>query len=67
MATRRETSDGRYVEVAVHEWWDTSGTDIFPEEIVDRYCKANGVDIVVLEVDDDLGPIPNDGSSGKLS
>lgn len=66
MALRNETSDGRYVQVAVGEWWDTSGTDIVPEEIVDRYCEAIGVGIVVLEVDDELGPLPDDGSSGKL-
>jgi hypothetical protein len=67
MAERRETSDGRYVQVAVGEWWDTEGIDIYPEEIVDRYCEAEGVGIVVLEVDDSLGPIPDDGSTGKLN
>lgn len=67
MAERRETTDGRYVEVAINEWWDTENTDILPKEVVDRYCLANGVGIVVLEVDDDLGPIPDDGSSGKLN
>ena len=67
MATRFETTDGRYVEVAVNEWWDTTGIDIVPKEVVDRYCLANGVGIVELEVDDELGPIPNDGRSGKLN
>lgn len=66
MAKRYETTDGRYVAVAVREWWDTTSTDIVPEEIVDRYCEANGVGIVVLEVDDELGELPDDGQSGKL-
>lgn len=66
MATRFETSDGRYVQVAIGEWWDTTGVDIVPEEIVDRYCEEHGVGIVVPEVDDELGPLPDDGSSGKL-
>jgi hypothetical protein len=26
MAKRYETTDGRYVAVAVGEWWDTTGT-----------------------------------------
>lgn len=67
MAKRFETTDGRYVAVAVGEWWDTTGIDIVPEEIVDRYCAEHGVGIVVLDVDDELGPLPNDGASGKLN
>jgi len=67
MAERRETTDGRYVEVAKGEWWDTTGIDIVPEEIVDRYLEVEGAGIVVLEVDDELGPIPDAGSSGKLN
>lgn len=67
MAERRETTDGRYVEVAKGEWWDTTGIDIVPKEMVDRYCRSEGVGIVELEVDEDLGPIPDDGSSGKLN
>ena len=43
MAERRETTDGRYVEVAKGEWWDTTGIDIVPKEMVDRYCRSAGV------------------------
>lgn len=67
MAQRFETTDGRHVCIAKGEWWDTTGIDIYPEEVVDRYCEANGVGILVYEVDDELGPIPDDGSSGKLN
>lgn len=67
MAQRFETWDGWYVCVAVGEWWDPDGIDIVPEEVVDRYCADNGVGIVVLEVDDELGQIPGAGSSGKLN
>lgn len=67
MTDRRETTDGRYVEVAKNEWWDTTGIDIVPKEVVDRYCLTNSVGIVVLEVDDEMGPIPDDGSNGKLN
>jgi len=38
-----------------------------PEEIVDRYCEDNGVGIAVLEVDEELGELPDEGSSGKLN
>lgn len=65
MAERFETTDGRYVCVAVGEWWDTEGLDIVPEEIVDLYCLGEGVGVVVVEVDEDLGPIPDEGASGK--
>jgi hypothetical protein len=33
----------------------------------DRYCEQHGVGIVVLEVDEDLGPLPDDGSIAKLN
>jgi hypothetical protein len=67
MAERRETTDGRYFEVAVGEWGDSTNIDIVPEEVVDRYCAENGVGIVILGVEDWLGEIPDDGSSGKLN
>lgn len=67
MAKRYETSDGRYVAVASGEWWDTTGTEIVPEEVVDRYCAAERVGVVVLEVDEDLGELPDDGASGRLN
>lgn len=40
------------MQVAVGEWWDTTGIDIVPEEVVDRYCVEHGVGIVVIEVDE---------------
>ena len=66
MPKRFETTDGRYVAVAVGEWWDTTGIDIVPEEVVDRYCEANDVGIVVVEVDEELGELQDDGS-GRLN
>ena len=63
MAKRFKTGDGR--DVAAGEWSDT---EIVQEEVVDRYCECNGVGgIVVLDVDDELGPLPYDGSSAKLN
>ena len=38
-----------------------------PEEVVDKYFEEHGVGIVIFDVDADLGPIPDDGSSGKLN
>jgi hypothetical protein len=48
--SKRETTDGRYVEVAKGEWWDTTGIDILPESVVEAYLEQNpDVGIVVLE------------------
>ena len=63
LMTKRETTDGRYVEVARGEFWDTTGIDILPESVVDRYLDQNpDVGIVVLEGDipepDEGEPIP---------
>jgi len=61
------TSDGRYYTVAVNEWWDTTGTDIVPHEVVDRYLEANpDVGLVVEEVDEEYGELPDEGASGLL-
>lgn len=46
---RRETTDGRYVEVGNDEWWDTTGIDLVSEAIVELHMIVNpGVGIVVL-------------------
>lgn len=67
MPKRYETTDGRWVKVSTTEWWDTTGTDIFPEGVVDKYLADNpDVGIVVLEVDDYLGELPDDGGSPHL-
>lgn len=59
--TKRETTDGRWVEVARGEFWDTQGIEIHPESVVDEYLEANpDVGIVMLDVDipepDECGP-----------
>lgn len=60
MPRRFETTDGRYVKVSTTEWWDTSGTETFPEGVVDRYLAENPeVGIVVFEVEDWLEELPD--------
>ena len=67
MPKRYQTSDGRYYSVAVNEWWDTTGTDIVPQGVVDKYMEANpDVGIVVEEVEDEYGELPDDGASRHL-
>jgi hypothetical protein len=52
MPEKRETTDGRFVEVAPLEWWDTHGINIVPEWVVDAYLGTKGgVGIVVLKRD----------------
>ena len=67
MAKRFETSDGRYVQIAVGEWWDTTGTDLVPEGLVNKYLADHpDVGIVVLEVDDSLGELKDFGTDPHL-
>lgn len=67
MQKRFMTSDGRYYTVAINEWWDTTSTEILPQEVVDRYLEANpDVGIAIEEVDEEYGELPDDGSSGRL-
>lgn len=49
MPERRETTDGRYVQVDDSEWWDTTGIDIVSEAVVDEYLRRNNVGIVTIE------------------
>jgi hypothetical protein len=37
----RATTDGRYVEVAPEEWWDTTGVEIVPETVVEAHLDRN--------------------------
>jgi hypothetical protein len=47
---KRETTDGRFVEVAPGEWWDTQGMNLVPEWVVDAYLRSTGnVGIVVKD------------------
>jgi hypothetical protein len=53
MVEKRETTDGRFVEVAPREWWDTQGIDIVPERVVDAYLETKSdVGIVVFRMED---------------
>lgn len=64
MPKKYMTSDGRYYSVAVNEWWDTSGTDIVPQGIVDLFLASNpDVGIAVEEVDEQHGELPDEGAS----
>lgn len=46
---RAWTTDGRYMELSLNEWWDTDGTDIVDEATVDAHMAANpGVGIMLM-------------------
>lgn len=36
-----QTTDGRYNWVGENEWWDTTGVDTVPQEVVDRHLTEN--------------------------
>lgn len=47
---KRETTDGRYIEVDNDAWWDTDGIEIVPESTVILHMIANPrVGLVILE------------------
>jgi hypothetical protein len=56
MMQKRETTDGRFVEVAPSQWWDTQGINIVPEWVVDAYLNSKGNVGIVVQSDD---AIPN--------
>ncbi len=61
MPQRYRTTDGRFVKVGEDEWWDTTGTDIVPDVVVDDHMRCNSVGTMVVElvegeVTDDLDP-----------
>jgi hypothetical protein len=59
MPQRVATTDGRYVKVDEDKWWDTTGIDTVPEQVVNEYMKANprvGVIVRELAEEDMLGP-----------
>jgi hypothetical protein len=52
MMQKRETTDGRFVEVDPGQWWDTQGINIVPEWVVDAYLNSKGnVGVVVQSAD----------------
>jgi hypothetical protein len=62
MTQKRETTDGRFVEVTPGQWWDTQGINIVPEWVVDAYLNSKGNVGVVVKSDDETTVSPDRGS-----
>lgn len=50
MRKKIQTTDKRYLKVRDDEWWDTTGIEIDPEKVVDRYMEKNRVGVMVSEI-----------------